>query len=222
MAIKKCSKCGLEKDINEFPKDSRKKDGHSPYCKACKVRKKYKHICEVCGKEFENLKKHDGKYCSRKCMGIAEQNREELICETCGKHFFRRKGVIKSIRCFCSKECADKGNVGENNSNYNPNLTDEERKYKRKYKEYTDYIKKVLERDNYICQLTGKIGGKLNVHHLNGYNWDIEHRLDLDNGITLSEEIHKLFHKLYGRGNNTKEQFIEFKERYNNKEFDLK
>lgn len=31
-----------------------------------------------------------------------------------------------------------------------------------------------------------------------------------DNGITLSESIHKEFHAIYGNGNNTKEQFLEF------------
>lgn len=217
--MKKCSKCGEVKDINDFPKDGRKKDGHSTYCKKCKVRKKYKHVCEVCGKEFENLKKHEGRFCSRKCMGIAEQNREELICETCGKHFYRRKGVIKSARNFCSRECSNIGNMGENNGNYNSNLSDEERERKRKNKEYSDFIKEALKRSNYTCFLSEQVGGKLNVHHLNGYHWDKEHRLDFNNVVVLTEEIHKLFHNIYGRGNNTKEQFEEFTIRYKNGEF---
>ena len=108
---------------------------------------------------------------------------------------------------------------GEDNPNYNPNLTDEERAVKRTYTEYGEFVKKVLERDNYTCQLSGKRGGKLEVHHLNSYNWDKEHRTDIDNGITLTKEIHRLFHKIYGKKHNTKEQFEEFKHRYHNKEF---
>jgi hypothetical protein len=148
-------------------------------------------------------------------MGIAEQNREEITCDTCGKTFYRAKGSIKT-RNFCSRECSDKGHMGEYNCNYNPNLTDEERTHTRKHKEYMDFVKEALERNKYTCFLSGQVGGNLNVHHLNGYNWDKEHRLDFDNIVVLTEEIHKLFHNIYGRGNNTKEQFKEFAKNYKN------
>ena len=95
--------------------------------------------------------------------------------------------------------------TGENNPNWNPNLTDEERTVKRKYKEYEYWRTSVFEKYNYTCQLSGQKGGKLVVHHLNGYNWDIKHRLDINNGIVITKELHILFHKLYGQKDNTEE-----------------
>ena len=50
----------------------------------------------------------------------------------------------------------------------------------------------------------------MSVHHLDGYNWCKEKRTDINNGIVLSKEIHDEFHSLYGRGNNTLDQFIEY------------
>ena len=64
-------------------------------------------------------------------------------------------------------------------------------------------------RDNYTCQLTG-MRGKLNVHHIEAISVSPEKALDPSNVITLHASIHKLFHDIYGRGHNNREQFNEF------------
>jgi 5-methylcytosine-specific restriction endonuclease McrA len=82
----------------------------------------------------------------------------------------------------------------------------------------TNYLlwrKACMERDNFTCQKTGQYGGKLEVHHINNFSEFPELRTSIENGITLSKESHKKFHKLYGRYNNTKEQLNSFLQKDN-------
>lgn len=72
------------------------------------------------------------------------------------------------------------------------------------------FRKSCLERDNYICQISKKSGGELVVHHINNFAEFTELRSSIENGITLSKEVHLAFHKKYGKKNNTKEQLVEF------------
>jgi hypothetical protein len=101
--------------------------------------------------------------------------------------------------------------------------------------------KEVLIHNNYTCDITGIRGVKLVIHHLYSFsdilkktlielNLDIRDSVNkyteeelkfIENkfielhssclGICLQEHIHKEFHSIYGKGNNTKEQYIEFK-----------
>lgn len=56
----------------------------------------------------------------------------------------------------------------------------------------------------------------MNFHHLYNYSTHPDKRLDLENGITLCFDCHSPnskygFHKIYGKTNNTPEQFYEYK-----------
>ena len=128
-----------------------------------------------------------------------------------GEHEDYLRSCLVSKKCkYNCPECFQYP-TRENHPKWNPNLTQEEREKRREGIGIEQWRKEVYERDNYTCQCCGdNKGGNLVAHHLNSYNWDKEHRTDVDNGITLCEECHKQFHKIYGYGNNSKEQFEEY------------
>lgn len=74
---------------------------------------------------------------------------------------------------------------------------------------YVMWRSRVNERDNYKCQCCGS-SSEIESHHKDGWNWCVERRFDLDNGVTLCKLCHFNFHKRYGRRNNTEAQYVEF------------
>ena len=65
----------------------------------------------------------------------------------------------------------------------------------RNCKEYRQWRAAVYERDHYTCQNCGRVGGTINAHHIKPFSKYPEYRFDVNNGITLCEECHKLAHK---------------------------
>ena len=65
----------------------------------------------------------------------------------------------------------------------------------RNSKEYRAWRAAVYERDHYTCQNCGNVGGKLNAHHIKSFARFPSLRLDVNNGITLCAECHKLAHE---------------------------
>lgn len=61
--------------------------------------------------------------------------------------------------------------------------------------EYRQWRKSVFERDNYTCVICGEVGGRINAHHIKLYKDYPKLRLDINNGITLCQECHRIKHK---------------------------
>jgi len=80
--------------------------------------------------------------------------------------------------------------------------------------EYKLWRKACFVRDNFTCQITGKSGRDIIVHHINNFADFPELRLAIDNGFTMCKEYHNKFHQIYGKHNNTREQLNEFIEKY--------
>lgn len=75
---------------------------------------------------------------------------------------------------------------------------------------YIRWAKAVKQRDFHCCQICGFVGGSLNSHHLNAWASYPDQRYDTENGVTLCTSCHDRFHEVYGKGENTEEQFEEF------------
>ena len=204
----------------------------------------WKCLCE-CGNiiitKADNLKSGYTKSCG--CLKSITQRRKtkDLIGRVFGKLTvveFAGYGIRKNGRNFaqwlCRCECGNKiitranalntGNtkscgcsiIGENNPNYNYNLTDEERIIKRNTPENPIWRKAVYERDSHTCQCCGNKSENFNAHHIANWADNPKLRYCIDNGITLCEDCHYKFHKQYGRRNTTITQLKEFIKNENN------
>lgn len=184
---------------------------------------------------LDNLMAGKGYYCRKCSFKVGSSKRkfdyeyvkhyfEEEGCKLLTTEYTNWRGKLRYIArcgheneiCFHKFKNGTQGRVcrqcsrprGEEHFNFNPKLTDKERILNRDYYAIIKWRIEVFERDNYTCVCCGdNKGGNLNAHHLNGYNWDKDNRLNVDNGVTLCDKCHNEFHEYFGYGNNTKEQF---------------
>ncbi len=82
---------------------------------------------------------------------------------------------------------------GEKNANWRGGLTAIKRGIKRSA-QYYQWRKTVLTRDKYTCQRCGQKNVRL-AHHILPFKEFQLYRFDINNGITLCEDCHKLTHK---------------------------
>ena len=157
-------------------------------------------------------------YCCNECrLHRKNKNKYKLVkCDFCGKEFEKLKCYTKDkTHLYCSKECRWNGfskfYSGENSPEYNHDKPLEERLKDRKYIEYYEWRKQVYEKDNYTCQCCGdNKGGNLVAHHILNYSEHDNLKIDINNGITLCKNCHKLFHDTYGYTKNNEKQLYEF------------
>ena len=178
-------------------------------------------FCEECGKQIlynKNNKRTNKHFCSVECSiknrqkGLSPEHKENISKSLKGKplsdelkqklsnakkgkpikHFIENS---EEIRNKISKALTGKPqpwNRGENHFNYNPNSQHKERNVAYGRVEYKNWRKKVFERDNYTCQRCGKRGVELNAHHTIPWAINEKERYNIENGITLCIECHKL------------------------------
>lgn len=141
----------------------------------------------------------------------------KMLHKKCGYSWDIRIGdfISKGVRCpqcYIKSRCEELGiTIEEWGSNSDQKI---------RRKKLHRWSVKIKKRDKNICQVCGDSKNTMIAHHLNGWNWDINGREDIKNGVTLCEPCHYNFHKQYRYGGNTKEQFENFKLRYQSGEFD--
>jgi len=163
--------------------------------------------CLVCKKKITFLKIRPQKFCSYKCYGISQRNRDVLKCSGCSKNFQRPKSYIYwhnqrgSKSFYCSRKCRLKYAIGEKS----PNWIKDRSKIKdlcktiRWSKKMENWRKAVYKRDNYTCRACGKKSGNgsaviLNAHHIERFTDNEKLRFDVRNGLTLCFQCHKKTH----------------------------
>lgn len=178
--------------------------------------------CEKCKGESARLRyrvhfdKIKEMYEQEGCMLLSDE--KDYVNIFSEMKFVAKCGHIhtSTIQCFKNskfklcEDCSKSINKGEKAYNWKGGVyNNESTKFRKTYK-FKSWKKKVFKRDKYTCQCCGNYGGKLNAHHLDGYNWCTTKRVDVANGITLCKKCHEEFHHIYGYGNNTREQYNEY------------
>lgn len=185
------------------PKSAVKNTKHNFCSSECRKLYHTKH-CTKCGKPFPKNRKYD--LCSE-CLAEERHNKKyiKFNCAYCGKESERLKAHTKGETLFCSRKC-----MGLYMRNDPTKLADVSKDPK-----IVDWSKKVISKFNNTCIKCDKHFDKgLNAHHLNSKDWDKDNMYNVDNGVPLCNECHQDYHMLYGYGNNTEEQFLEWYNEY--------
>lgn len=114
----------------------------------------------------------------------------------------------------CENERVGLQKRGENNHFWRGGIHGEQDALRHRF-EYKNWRLDVYERDRYICQCCGCVGGRLNAHHIYQFSSYENLRYEKDNGITLCEQCHDStkdgsFHNIYGTHNTTPDQLREY------------
>ena len=100
------------------------------------------------------------------------------------------KTVERADLYFASKY---NGRSGEFHWNWKGGITPVNQR-ERSSSKYAEWRKAVFLRDNFTCQLCGKVGGGLQAHHVKRWSTNVNERYQVSNGVTLCEKCHKALH----------------------------
>jgi 5-methylcytosine-specific restriction endonuclease McrA len=144
--------------------------------------------CRTCGAPLVLVCKRDEdrkNYCSRKCRQLYRYKSGEFVW------LKRMQELAHTVEAN-----AKKGFPKEQHPKWIKDRT--KVKQNRNRAEERWFFKSLLAQREFTCQLTGKVGGKLSVHHIKPVWSHPELRYDPENVVVIEQKIHKHFHRVFG------------------------
>jgi ribosomal protein S14/5-methylcytosine-specific restriction endonuclease McrA len=193
--------------------------------------------CTICGSDKGFIRLKDAlkpcRSCTRKQWhdNLSEEAKTQL-CKNIGEAGLGREPWNKDRTDCYSRETRDNWSKAHKETTADPNFrikmsctkqgiafsdfkgfTTTEKFRTRVLIKKTGIVKDCLQKADYTCDVCSKRGVELNAHHLHSFDKYEDLRVDPTNLVCLCKCCHDLFHATYGRGNNTPEQYIEFKQK---------
>lgn len=231
-----CDYCGrvYKKQWYNYILENRKSTIHKDSCGSCKSIKAKESVNKTYGVDnvfqLDDVKNKIAETNVEK-YGVENPFQSEAIKEKIADANMRKYGVRsplqnKEILEKAQKTCLRKYGVssyvmtidthGEKNANWKGGIA--RQRSERFTSEYIQWRKKVYHRDNYTCQCCGIHGATdFNAHHIMNWKDYPDLRFDPDNGITLCQNCHSLFHSIYGKRHNNQDQLTDFINLYGKK-----
>ncbi len=167
-------------------------------------------VCLVCGKQLVfkcALELDRKKYCSLKCLGIANSRTTTSDLQKATIGALNRGKQL-------SKETRAKLSVARTGQKATPETCDilriaQEKRWAKHFAKhgktvntpssrglakYSHWRLQVFERDEFACQCCLSVGGRLEAHHIMSYAKHEDLRYGVSNGITLCRKCHQALH----------------------------
>jgi hypothetical protein len=163
-------------------------------------------LCKKCATTKANKKRRDDSKTTCECG-----NKKYYYSDTCMDCWKKIDKTGENSPCFGVKNphlsSLENRQQGKTHWNWKGGIS-------KRSGEQIAWSKAVKELADNLCDCCGYSRGvALEAHHLYSDNTD-KGDFTLDNGVSLCSNCHKEFHKKYGFGDNTPDQYIEFKRSY--------
>ena len=156
---------------------------------------------DKCNKEFYQPQSNLGKYCSRRCRGLACRSTITIICKTCRRPY---ETYISQLQWrgsgYCSNRCkwdSYKLKRGASSPSWKGGFSAKYDQIERRRPKYVEWRKSVFTRDRYKCQIPNcqTTDHYVEPHHIKSWRDNPELRFEAPNGITLCRPHHYVTRK---------------------------